>query len=320
MLSEAERVLAREKRRVKDNVLFMEKWYPEVGCFCTGTNINEAWVRVLGLPLHFWSHEVFKLIGDGCGGFIAVDENIDSMAELQWARSLVKVVGRDLPTSVQIGVGARCFLVHLWWESLPWFSQVVLAGSIHGEGVPVDEEEAGRRPRVVGSGRVLEKEVQSKVQTGLQVVPPCGSSSKSAIGFSSDYFAGGSSPEVIDGEESLKNRGQGARGVAKVSGHGFGPDLWEAQNRSGLGEGFHETALMEAALQGMDSEPRSILLKEWVVGCEERPFFLKGSLVGCEGFSEMGFGPGIGGLKGDKALFSLAVAEMGFRGGFVLSS
>ena len=165
MLSEAERVLAREKRRVKDNVLFMEKWYPEVGCFCTGTNVNEAWVRVLGLPLHFWSREVFKLIGDGCGGFIAVDENTDSMAELQWARILVKVVGRDLPTSVQIGVGARCFLVHLWWESLPWFSQVVLEGSILREGVPVDEEEAGGRPRVACSGRGLEKEVQSKVQT-----------------------------------------------------------------------------------------------------------------------------------------------------------
>ena len=82
---------------------------------------------------------------------------------------------------------------------------------------------------------VLEKEVQSKVQIGVQVVPPCGSSSKSATSFSSDYSAKGYGPKGIDGEKSLKNRGQGAGGVAKVGGHGSRPEelkigtaLWEA--------------------------------------------------------------------------------------------
>ncbi|KAJ9685001.1 hypothetical protein PVL29_017147 [Vitis rotundifolia] len=83
LLSEAERVLAIGKRRVKDNILFLEKWYSEVGCFCNGANTNEAYVRVVGPPLHLWSREVFKLIGDSCGGFIAMDENTDSMSELQ---------------------------------------------------------------------------------------------------------------------------------------------------------------------------------------------------------------------------------------------
>ena len=96
VLSEAERVLAKGKRRVKDNVLFLEKWYLKVRCFCNGTNINEAWVRMVGLPLHLWSSEVFKLIGDSCGGFIVVDEDTDSMAELQCARILVNVVVRGL--------------------------------------------------------------------------------------------------------------------------------------------------------------------------------------------------------------------------------
>ena len=45
------------------------------------------------------------MIGDGCAGFIAVDENTTSMVELQWARILVKLVGRDLPSYVQIVVG-----------------------------------------------------------------------------------------------------------------------------------------------------------------------------------------------------------------------
>ena len=64
LLSEAEQVLARGKRRVKENILFLEKWNPEVGCFCKGAITNEAWARVVGLPLHLWSCEVFKMIGD----------------------------------------------------------------------------------------------------------------------------------------------------------------------------------------------------------------------------------------------------------------
>ena len=111
LVSEAERVLARGKRKVLGSVLLMERWHPEVGCFCNGAFANEAWVRVVGLPLHLWNREVFKLIGDGCGGFIAMDDKTDSMAELQWARLLVKMVGRDLPTSVQIVAGSGCFSV-----------------------------------------------------------------------------------------------------------------------------------------------------------------------------------------------------------------
>ena len=82
LVSEVERVLARGKRKVLGNVLLLERWHPEVGCFSNGAFANETWVRVVGLPLHLWNREVFKLIGDGCGGFIAVDNKTTSMAEL----------------------------------------------------------------------------------------------------------------------------------------------------------------------------------------------------------------------------------------------
>ncbi|RVX16454.1 hypothetical protein CK203_005910 [Vitis vinifera] len=318
--NEAECVLARGKIRVKDNVLFLEKWHPEVGCFCKGANVNEAWVRMVGLPLHLWSREVFKLIGDGCGGFIAVDENTDAMADLQWARMLVKVVSKDLPTSVQIVVGSGCFLVQLWWETPPWFSQVVPAGSLFGKGALMDEEEVGGGSRAVCKGRVLEKEVQYKEQTRVQVVSSCGSSSKSVTSSSTDSTERGHGPKVTDGENSLRNRGQGAGKVVKVGGHGFGPKgpndgpvLWEAQIRGGLGEDSHETALVEIPLQGLVSESRPVRLKGWLMGCDERPFYLKGSLVGCKGLSGMGFGLGLGGIKGDRAHFHSKVAEMEVR-------
>ena len=55
---EAKQVLARG-RRAQENFLCLEKWNPEVGCFWKEFHANEACDRVLGLPLHLWSREVF---------------------------------------------------------------------------------------------------------------------------------------------------------------------------------------------------------------------------------------------------------------------
>ena len=43
-------------------------------CLWNGRQAKEVWVEVVGLPLHLWSREVFKSIGESCGGFIVVDE------------------------------------------------------------------------------------------------------------------------------------------------------------------------------------------------------------------------------------------------------
>ncbi|KAJ9671312.1 hypothetical protein PVL29_025146 [Vitis rotundifolia] len=122
---EAERVLARGKRSIKENCLILDRWNPKVGCSCKNSNAVEAWVRVVRLPLHFWSLEVFKRIGDGCGGFVAVDEDTRSLSELQWARILVKHAEWEVPNSAHIVLGSGCFSLQLWWESPPWFTQVV---------------------------------------------------------------------------------------------------------------------------------------------------------------------------------------------------
>ncbi|RVW91099.1 hypothetical protein CK203_039965 [Vitis vinifera] len=75
-----------------------------------------AWVRVAGLSLQMWSREVFKKIGDGCRGFIAVNEDTAFFSKLQWARILVKLVGKELPSSLEIVVGSGCFAGQLWEE------------------------------------------------------------------------------------------------------------------------------------------------------------------------------------------------------------
>ena len=76
---------------------------------------------MVGLPLHMWSIKVFKKIGDGCRGFIVVDENTVFFMELQWTRILVKLESKEFPSSLEIVVGLHCFSVQLWWETHPYF-------------------------------------------------------------------------------------------------------------------------------------------------------------------------------------------------------
>ena len=89
---------------------------------------------------------MFKRIGDGCGGFVAADENSFSSFELQWAWILVKCVDREFPSTAHIVVGSGCYFLQLWWESSPWFTQVVPAGSFGGRGVAVAQ---GREKKLV---------------------------------------------------------------------------------------------------------------------------------------------------------------------------
>ncbi|RVW37272.1 hypothetical protein CK203_088147 [Vitis vinifera] len=144
---EAERVLARGLRIFKENVLVLERWNPEVGCLRKEPTAKDVWVRVIGLPLHLRSSEVFKRIGDEFGGFIAADKS--SLHEMQWARLL----------------------------SSPWFTQVVPAGSFSGESSSREGEEVGGTVRDLSRGSQREKVEQLRLQQGESVVSACGGDS-----------------------------------------------------------------------------------------------------------------------------------------------
>ena len=156
-----------------------------------------------------------------------------------------------------------------------------------------DEEETGSGSRAVCRGSVLENEAQLMVQVGVQGEPFCGSSSKRATVFSLDPAERGPSMEATDGEDRLGNRGQSAGKVVKGGGFGLGPIvpkvgpvLGEAQFRSGLGGESYKSTYEVAQVHG-PVDVRPIILKGWQLGCEERPFYIKGSFVGYEGMSEM---------------------------------
>ena len=80
---EADMVLLRGSRCFKDREFLLQRWGPAVGCTWKESHAKEVWVRVVGLPLHLWSREVFKRIGDCCGGFVAVDEETALFSQLQ---------------------------------------------------------------------------------------------------------------------------------------------------------------------------------------------------------------------------------------------
>lgn len=73
---EAEKVLARGLRRFKEKFVQLERWSPKAGCFRKGTHAKEVWVKLVEMPLHFWSREIFKKFRDCCGGFVVVDDDI----------------------------------------------------------------------------------------------------------------------------------------------------------------------------------------------------------------------------------------------------
>lgn len=119
------------------------------------------------LPLHLWSHEIFKRIANGCEGFVAMDEDTISLSELQWAQILVKRAKRDLLNSTHVVVGLECYSFHLWWESPPWFTQVLSTGRIYEEGGLRVREEDGGISRVVCCGSQMEKVEQMSLQLGV---------------------------------------------------------------------------------------------------------------------------------------------------------
>ncbi|RVW95784.1 LINE-1 retrotransposable element ORF2 protein [Vitis vinifera] len=50
--------------------LRLEKWTPETGCLKEGERSNEAWVRVVGLPVSLWERDILRKIGRRVGVFL----------------------------------------------------------------------------------------------------------------------------------------------------------------------------------------------------------------------------------------------------------
>ena len=147
---EANWVMENGSRIFRGGVLQLEWWTPSTGCTGGKGQELEAWIRVVGLPLHLWIGEILKKVGDSCVGFVALDEETTLKKDLKWERILVKRNSTGKPSSVNLLAGARSYELQIWWEIQPTVAEVYPRSS-RTSGTPAESgEEDVRRTCAVG--------------------------------------------------------------------------------------------------------------------------------------------------------------------------
>ena len=134
-LEESNYAMERGCNLFRGGVLNLERWRPESGCVKNKNLRKEAWVRVLGLPLHLWTRETLKHIGDGCGGFLKVEEESGLGSEISWVRILVRLQETVRPSTVNILASSRSYELQIWWELQPWVAEVYPSKTEDAEGL-----------------------------------------------------------------------------------------------------------------------------------------------------------------------------------------
>ncbi|GFS36239.1 hypothetical protein Acr_00g0044890 [Actinidia rufa] len=92
-------------------------WEDRCGCFVDSNKLETVWVRVLGLPVFLWSEELFRALGDRCGGFVMMAEETMSREHVKWARICVRGTGISIPATLSIGMGSLVYMCAVWVES-----------------------------------------------------------------------------------------------------------------------------------------------------------------------------------------------------------
>ena len=149
---EARWVMENGSRICRGGVMQLEWWTPYSGCNGLRDQENEVWIRVVGLPLHLWTGEILKKVGDNCGGFVALDEGTASKTDLLWARILVKMNSKVKLASVILLAGARSYELQMWWEIRPTVAEVSPRSSRNSGGLADSGEEDVRA--ACANGRV----------------------------------------------------------------------------------------------------------------------------------------------------------------------
>ncbi|RVW16323.1 hypothetical protein CK203_067824 [Vitis vinifera] len=174
LVKEAEKALVDGEIEVGGFVMRLEKWSQRTGCLSEEEKEGEAWVRIVGLPISLWNRDILSKIGEGCGGFVDIDEKTERKEELQWARIRVRINGGKIPKMVEICVENLCYSLSLWWETRP--TMRVTSTVEKGKSIGADEEDEGggaegevegevqpregKRVRKVEGGSRLEEQLQ----------------------------------------------------------------------------------------------------------------------------------------------------------------
>lgn len=114
---EAESVM-RRRWTLAGRDLVLSWWSPDSLCADDGAPISASnnWVQILGLPIHLRSPELFREIGNRCGGFVAIDESVEMLG---CVRLKVRGQASAIPSQISIRWGSRRYTLPIWSKTGP---------------------------------------------------------------------------------------------------------------------------------------------------------------------------------------------------------
>lgn len=81
-VGKVKRVLTSRKRLVGGLQLGLERWSLKTDCLEECEIRNEAWVKIVGLPISLWDPIILRRVREECGDFLAIDLQIERMKKL----------------------------------------------------------------------------------------------------------------------------------------------------------------------------------------------------------------------------------------------
>ncbi|OIT00303.1 hypothetical protein A4A49_21436, partial [Nicotiana attenuata] len=93
--------------------LSLEWWTPVAGTDLASKRSELRWIKAFGIPLHAWSLDTFKTIGEFCGGFVGVDEDTKHINHLLWARMCIRNTEAKTPGKINLDIGEWKFEISL---------------------------------------------------------------------------------------------------------------------------------------------------------------------------------------------------------------
>ena len=153
----------------KGEVMQLEWWTPSTGCKGRKGQVLEAWIRVDGLPLHLWTGEILKKVGDSYGG-VALDEETALRTDLLWARILVKMNSTGKPSSINLLARTKSYELRIWWEIQPTVAEVYPQSNRTSEAPTEPSEKDDRKTRADGRVRAERDEMRHTSREELREV------------------------------------------------------------------------------------------------------------------------------------------------------
>ncbi|GFY85588.1 hypothetical protein Acr_04g0003260 [Actinidia rufa] len=80
-------------------------------------NMRLCGLGFLRLPVFLWLEELFRALGDRCGGYITAAEETLHREHVKWARICVRGMSTLTSTTLSIGMGSLVYVCPIWVES-----------------------------------------------------------------------------------------------------------------------------------------------------------------------------------------------------------